>query len=64
MPTPPQQIVPGLPASIYLRPDTVTALLEYRRGDERLNDTVARLIRFAKRMLPAAEARAREEFLP
>jgi hypothetical protein len=42
----------------------MTELLKYRRGDERPNDTVARLIRFAKRMLPAAEAHVREEFLP
>jgi len=43
---------------------TYDELVRYRRGDEPLNDTVARLIRFVKRMVPAAEARAREEFLP
>jgi hypothetical protein len=64
MPTPPAQPVLGQPAQIYLRPETVAELLQFRRGDERLNDTVARLIRFVKRMMPAAEARVREEFLP
>jgi hypothetical protein len=49
---------------IYLRADTVTELLKYRRDNEYLDETVARLIRFAKRMLPAAEARVREEFMP
>jgi hypothetical protein len=64
MPTPPAQPVLGRPAQVYLRPDTVADLLKFRRGDERLDETVARLIRFVKRMVPAAEARVREEFLP
>jgi hypothetical protein len=64
MPTPPQKLVPGKPAAIYLQGDTVTALIQYRRGDERPDETVARLIRFVRRFLPAAEDRVREEFLP
>jgi len=64
MPSRPAQLSPGQPAKIHLRPDTVAALLEYRRGEERPDDTIARLIRFAKRYAPAAEAHVREEFLP
>lgn len=64
MPTPPQKLEPGKPAEVYLQGDTVTELIRYRRGEERPNDTVARLIRFVKRFVPAAEAQMREEFLP
>ncbi len=39
-------------------------LLEFRRGDERLNDTIARLIRFTKRYAPLAESNIRRELLP
>ena len=43
---------------------TYDELVRYRRGDEPMDRIVARLIRFAKRMTPAVEARVREEFLP
>jgi hypothetical protein len=52
---------PGL--SLWVRWATYDALVRYRRGEEPLNNTLARLIRFVRRMRPAAEARAREEFL-
>jgi hypothetical protein len=64
MPSRPAQLSPDRATNIHLRAPTVAALLEYRRGDERPDETIARLIRFAKRMMPAAEARVREEFLP
>lgn len=64
MPSRPAQLVPGQSGPIHLRADTMTELVKFRRGDERPDETVARLIRFAKRMLPAAEARVREEFMP
>lgn len=64
MPARPAKPVPGKATYIWLRGDTVTELLEFRRGDERLDDTVARLIRFTKRFTPLARARALEEVLP
>jgi hypothetical protein len=42
---------------------TYDELIRYRRGDEPMDAVVKRLIRFVKRMMPAAAARAREEFL-
>jgi hypothetical protein len=39
-------------------------LLQFRRGDERLDATVARLMRFAKRFTPIARVRVMEEVLP
>ena len=50
--------------NIWVRQETYRDLLEYRRGEETLNDVVARLIRFARRYAPVAETRVREEFLP
>jgi len=49
---------------IWVREETYRGLLEYRRDEETFNDVVARLIRFAKRYAPAAQAMVREEFLP
>jgi len=49
---------------VWLSAGVVDDLKAYRRGDELWSDTVARLIRFAKRYAPAAEAHVREEFLP
>jgi hypothetical protein len=51
-------------ANVWVKWPTLDRLKQLRHGDEPLNDTIARLIRFAKRMRPAAEARVREEFLP
>jgi len=54
----------GTGTSVWVRWSTLDQLQLLRRGDEALDDTIARLIRFAKRMRPAAEAHLREEFLP
>jgi len=49
---------------VWVRKETYSDLLQYRRGEEPMSDVIARLVRFAKRYAPAAEAHVREAFLP
>jgi hypothetical protein len=49
---------------VWVREETYSDLLQYRRGDEPMDAVIQRLIRFAKRYAPAAQAHIREQFLP